>query len=123
MVEIVMVNPEMVVDLIANAVKVVLQALKQEKAIKIEMTEIMEITKESNLETKMVLVEISKEKVNLIETVDKIVGKVLKVEEIKIADKVEILKIDKVLPEIEVVLLHLLLQWKKTKRLLLRKLL
>ena len=118
-----MVNPEMVVDLIANAVKVVLQALKQEKAIKIEMTEIMEITKESNLETKMVLVEISKEKVNLIETVDKIVGKVLKVEEIKIVDKVEILKIDKVLPEIEVVLLHLLLQWKKTKRLLQRKLL
>ena len=123
-VEIVMDNLEMVVDLIANAEKVDLLALKHEKAIKIEMTEIMEITKvkEKGNSIEMEKVIISKEKVNSIEMVDKTEAKVVKVET-KIADKAEINKIVKDLLETEMVLLLLLHQWKKTKRLLQRKLL
>ena len=124
MVETVMVKLEMVVDLIANAVKVDLLVLKREKAIKIEMTETMEIkVKEKVNSIEMAKAKISKEKVNSIEMVDKTEFRVDKVAETKIADKVEINKIAKVLLETEIVLWLPLLQWKKTKRLLQRKLL
>ena len=118
-----MVNLEMEIVLIDLAEKVALQEHKLEKATKTVTTKTAEIIKEKASLIKMVLVEISKEKVNSIKTVVKIVDKMVRMDKVLIVHKMEILKIVKDFLVEEVDLLQLQHQWKKTKRLLQRKLL